>query len=42
VHDDDDVLVGGCDGFDELVAVVPGVEVVAVALVAFDGDVALA
>lgn len=44
VHDDDDGLAGGGlgDGRDEVVAVVPGVEREAVALAAFDDEVALA
>ena len=40
VDDDNSFLVHGCDGFDEVVAVVPGVEVLSVAGVALDGDVA--
>lgn len=40
VDDDNGFLVHGCDGFDEVVAVVPWVEVLSVAGVALDGDVA--
>ena len=37
MHDDDGLLVGGCNGLDEVVAVVPRVQVVLVAFVVFDG-----
>lgn len=42
VDDDNGLLVHGCDGADESVARMPGVEIIAVAGVAFDCDVTLA
>jgi hypothetical protein len=42
VHNNNDVLVDRCDGFDEVIAVVPGIEVVSITRVALDRDVTLA
>jgi hypothetical protein len=39
VHNDNDVIVHGCDGLDQGIAVVPWIEVASVTLVTFDGDV---